>query len=56
VLVDRDKLTFDPGFFARASGNFQVPDLLPFERVALSPDGTRIAAASDASKIPLVCV
>jgi WD40 repeat protein/uncharacterized caspase-like protein len=56
VLVDRDKLKPHPEFFARAAGSFKISDALPFERVVLSPDGTRIAAASDASKEPMVCV
>ena len=56
VLVDRDKLSFNPKYFARNSGDFQVPDSLALERLTVSPDGRWVAAAADASKVPLVCV
>ena len=56
VLVDRESLSFNPAFFARSSGDFQVPDSLALERLAASPDGKWLAAAADASKVPLVCV
>ena len=56
VLVDRESLSFNPAFFARSSGDFQVPDSLALERLAASPDGKWLAAASDSSKVPLVCV
>ncbi len=42
--------------FERASGAFQVPETLGFERLTASADGKWVAAAADASKIPLVCV
>jgi WD40 repeat protein/uncharacterized caspase-like protein len=56
LRFDRNKLQSDPVYFARAAGAFKVPDGLAFERLALSPDGSRIAAAADTSKEPLVCV
>jgi WD40 repeat protein/uncharacterized caspase-like protein len=54
--LDRRDLGIDPSFFARESGGFRVPESLAFERIAVSPDGRWVAAASDASKVPLVCV
>ncbi len=33
-----------------------MPDGFAFERIVLSPDGKRIAAASDSSKVPMVGV
>ncbi|HZW32076.1 MAG TPA: WD40 repeat domain-containing protein, partial [Isosphaeraceae bacterium] len=56
VRFDRDKLQSEPAFFARTAGTFQLPDNLALERLVLSPDGSRIAAASDAAKEPFVCV
>ena len=56
VLLDRGKLSSDPNFFSRKSGNFEVPGSLAFERLTASGDGKWIAAASDSSKTPLVCV
>jgi len=56
VLVDRGKLSFNPTFFETKSGDFQVPDSLAFERLTVSSDGKWVAAAADASKVPLVCV
>jgi WD40 repeat protein/uncharacterized caspase-like protein len=56
ILADRSGARTGPDFFAVRSGNFAIPDGIPFERVAVSEDGQRIAAASDAAKEPMVCV
>jgi serine/threonine protein kinase/WD40 repeat protein len=56
VRFDRDKLGSDPAFFASQAGPFRMPDSPAWARLALSPDRTRIAAASDASKEPMVGV
>ena len=56
VRVNRVTLEVNPTFFARAAGSFTIPEGITFERIVLSPDGKRIAAASDASKVPMVCV
>ena len=56
LRVDRNTLHTDPAFFARAAGPFKIPEGITFERIVLSPDGKRIAAASDASKVPMVCI
>ena len=56
VLADRSGQPAGPEFFAVRSGNFAIPDGIPFERVAVSEDGQRIAAASDSAKEPMVCV
>lgn len=53
---DRDRVTFDAGFFARSGDKFKIPDLVEFEGLTLSPDGTRIAAGASPSQPPLVCV
>ena len=56
VRLDRGPLGFKPVLFERGSGDFQVPEALGFERLIASSDGKRVAAAADASKVPLVCV
>src|SRR5262249_16907110 len=56
VACDALRFSATPAFFARAAGSFKIPDGIPFKRVALSPNGARIAAASDPDKEPLVCV
>ena len=33
-----------------------IPEGIPFERLAVSEDGQRVAAAADAAKEPMVCV
>ena len=56
VRADRSgKRADSPAFAVRADG-FTVPDGIPFERVVVSEDGRRVAAASDADKDPFVCV
>jgi WD40 repeat protein len=54
VLVDRDRLTPNPTFFARSAGAFKLADTVAFERIVLSTDGSRVAASSDEE--PIVCV
>lgn len=56
VLVDRNTLTLHPSFFAVQEGKFQVPPPIRFQALALSHDGTRIAAAAGEAQRPLVCV
>jgi WD40 repeat protein/uncharacterized caspase-like protein len=56
ILADRSgRPAAAPSFAERAEG-FMIPDGIPFERVVVSEDGRRIAAAADAAKDPLVCV
>jgi WD40 repeat protein/uncharacterized caspase-like protein len=56
VLADRSGAPTRSGFFAVRAASFAVPDGIHFERLAVSEDGRRIAAASDTSKKPMVCV
>ena len=56
VRVDRRTLAVDGASFARSEGAFAVPPEARFEVLALSLDGTRIAASGSASQEPLVCV
>jgi WD40 repeat protein/uncharacterized caspase-like protein len=56
VLADRSGQPAGSDFFAVRSGKFAVPDGIPFERIAVSEDGQRIAAASDSGKEPMVCI
>ena len=50
------RIAFDPAFFVRSNGPFQVPEHLAFEGLSLSPGGARIAATASPSQVPLVCV
>jgi WD40 repeat protein/uncharacterized caspase-like protein len=56
ILADRSGQPVGLDFFAVRSGPFAIPDGIPFERVVVSEDGQRIAAASDSAKEALVCV
>jgi WD40 repeat protein/uncharacterized caspase-like protein len=56
VRIDRATLAADPAFFALSSGTFRIEPEIRFDSVALSPDGTRIAASASALQEPLVCV
>ncbi|MGP0064270.1 MAG: caspase family protein [Isosphaeraceae bacterium] len=56
VLADRSGSRAAAPFFAVETDKFKVPDGIPFERVLVSQDGRRVAAAADAAKEPLVCV
>ena len=56
ALFDRNQRGSNPAFFARTSGNFTIDDRLAFTKLALSADGTKLAASTDPRKIPLVCV
>jgi WD40 repeat protein len=56
VLADRSGERANSDFFAIQSDKFLVPDGIPFERLAVSEDGRLVAAASDTSKEPMVCV
>ncbi len=56
ALVTRSPFRVSSEFFAGSAAGFTIPAALGFERIAVSPDGARLAAAADASKAPLVCV
>ncbi len=56
VLADRSGQPVGLDFFAVRSGQIAIPDGIPFERVAVSEGGQRIAAASDSGKEPMVCI
>jgi WD40 repeat protein len=55
---DRDwtHFEFNPNFFVRSAGRFQVPEHLSFDELTLAADGSRIAATAGAGQVPLVCV
>jgi WD40 repeat protein/uncharacterized caspase-like protein len=56
VLFDRRTLKSDQKFFAYAARGFNLRETLQLDRLAVSPDRSRIAAASDPNKDPLVCI
>jgi WD40 repeat protein len=56
VRRDGVGVTIDPEFFARLNEDFRIPDRPGFEDLALSTDGSRVAAMSSPSNKPLVCV
>src|SRR6185312_3511722 len=56
VRVDRRTLAIDGASFARSEGAFRLPAEVRFEVLAMSADGTRIAAAAGGFQDPLVCV
>jgi WD40 repeat protein len=56
VLFDRRRVDLETSFFTYSAVGFRVPEALALDRLAVSPDGKRIAATGDPSKEPLVCV
>jgi len=54
-LFDRNQRSSNPAYFARTSGNFTI-DAHTFTRMALSADGTKLAASTDPRRKPLMCV
>jgi WD40 repeat protein/uncharacterized caspase-like protein len=56
ILADRSGTRLASPSFAVGVGKFILPDGIPFERLAVSADGRRVAAAADVAKDPLVGV
>ena len=56
ILADRTGKWAAAPFFAGQADGFKLPDGIPFQRIAVTPDGGQIAAAADSGKEPLVCV
>ncbi len=56
ALVSRSPYRVAADFFQGSAKGFEIPSAMGFDRVALSPEGSRLAAASDPAKTPLVCV
>ena len=56
VLADRSGSRAAAPFFAVRADSFVIPEGIPFERVVVSEDGQRVAAAADTAKEPMVCV
>ena len=56
ILADQSGNRVGMPFFSVSSEGFKIPSGIPFERLAISEGGSRVAAASDAAKDPLVCV
>lgn len=56
AMVHKTPFRVSTDFFQGSATGFTIPPTLGFERIAISPDGGRLAAAADPAKTPLVCV
>ena len=56
VRLEGLRAELDPSFFQTKADGFQIPEGSAFLSLTLSPDGSRLAATTDPSLVPLVCV